>query len=113
MTSEFPGTTHRLEVGQFGDAAVFPVLDMVRAQAAGGAAAGDRAGPVAVLEGAAESAVDSAGGSAGADGFAVALEPGLAGGIAGQIWRSASDNSGPRCRAPICCSTSRCITTVA
>jgi len=37
------------QIAQFGGAAVFPVLDVVGVQAAGGAAAGDRAAAVAVF----------------------------------------------------------------
>ncbi|BBZ42539.1 hypothetical protein MCNS_56020 [Mycobacterium conspicuum] len=77
--------TDQHQIVQLGGAAVFPVLDVVRMQAAGGAATGDRAGGVAVFEGAAQPAVDHPGGAPGADDVAVAFEPDLAGGIAGQF----------------------------
>ncbi len=44
--------TEQDQVVQVGGSAVFPVLDVVGVQAAGGAAAGDHAAGVAVLEGA-------------------------------------------------------------
>jgi hypothetical protein len=76
---------YQYQVGQFGRAAVFPVLDVVGVQTAGGSAAGDRAAGMAVLQGAAKPPVDHPGRSAGADDLAVALEPDFTGGVTGQV----------------------------
>ena len=76
---------HQHQVGQLGFAAVFPVLDVVGVQAAGGSAAGNHAAAVAVLQRAAQPPVDQPGLSSRADELAVPFEPHLAGGVAGHI----------------------------
>ncbi|MDA4102933.1 hypothetical protein MMON44395_15255 [Mycolicibacterium monacense DSM 44395] len=73
------------EVVEVGGSAVFPVLDVVGVQSAGGFAAGDHAGAVAVFEGAPQAAGDQAGGASGANGLSVAFEPHFAGGVAAQV----------------------------
>jgi hypothetical protein len=73
------------EVVQFGGAAVFPVLDVVGVQTAGGPASGHPAAAVAVLESTAQPSVDGAGRASRPDHLPVAFEPDLAGGITGQV----------------------------
>ena len=76
---------HQHEVGQLGEAAVFPVPDVVGVQTAGCPAAGNHAGAVAVLERAAQPAADLSGLPPRADDLAVTFEPDLAGGVTGQV----------------------------
>ena len=73
------------QVGQLGGAAVFPVLDVVCVQTAGGPATGNRAGGMAVFQGAAKPSVDQPGGPPGTDDLTVAFEPRFTGGITGQV----------------------------
>src|SRR4029079_2583650 len=73
------------QVGQVGGAAVFPMLEVVGVQAAGGSAAGDHAAAVAVCQRAAQPPVDQPGLPPGADDLAVPFEHHLAGGVAGQV----------------------------
>ena len=77
--------THQDEVVQLGEAAVFPMPNVVRVQATSRAATGHRTRGVTVLEGTTKAPVDHPSRPARADDLPVAFEPHLADGVAGQI----------------------------
>src|SRR6185312_9077298 len=77
--------TQQHQVGQLGQAAVFPVPNMVGMQTAGSPTTGHRTGCVAVLERTTKPAADQPGRSAGADGLTVTFEPHFTGGVTAQV----------------------------
>ncbi len=73
------------QVGQLGGAAVFPMLNVVGVQTAGGAAAGHRAAAAAMLQRAAKPPADQPGRPPGPNDLTGAFEPHFSRGITGQV----------------------------
>src|SRR6185312_6599176 len=77
--------TYQHQVVQFGEAAVFPVPDVMCVQTSGSSTTGHRAGRVAVLQSTTKPAADQPGRSAGANDLTVTLKPHFTGGITQQV----------------------------